>query len=118
MTPSAIEGSSVRRVRGVDRVGLQEGVTLPVVRQKNAPQIRMAGEPDPEHVVRLAFHPVGAAENRRDRRALGHAGAELRLHHQPDTVVEVVEPYDQLESYVLPVNGGEEREETAPQVLF
>ena len=48
----------VRRMRRVDRVGLQERMALPVVGQQDAAQIGMAVEPHAEHVVALALHPV------------------------------------------------------------
>src|ERR1035441_3219816 len=42
-----------------DAVILAQRVTLPVFRHQNAPQVRVAGEADAEHVEHLALQPIG-----------------------------------------------------------
>src|SRR6185295_282460 len=68
LTWSSREQSSVRRHRRVDGVVLPERIALPVVREEDAPQVGMTLENDPEHVVALALHPVGASIERGHRR--------------------------------------------------
>src|SRR5208283_3579934 len=46
------------RVLLQDAVILAQRVTLPVFRHQNAPQVRMAGEADAEHIEHLALQPI------------------------------------------------------------
>src|SRR5437879_13751447 len=54
-------GSSVRCKGRVDGVVLTQGIALPVLGEQDPPEVGMTLEPDAEHVVALALHPVGAA---------------------------------------------------------
>ena len=54
--------------RRASRVLLAQRVTLPMRRRENAAQVRMSLEVDAEHVVRLAFVPVGYRVDARDGR--------------------------------------------------
>ena len=74
---------SIGRMRRVDRIRLEERVPFPRVLEQDPPQVRVAVEMDPEHVEALALHPVGAAVDRRQRRAGRDARTEARLQQQP-----------------------------------
>ena len=70
--------------RALERVVLALRVPLPLVRHQDPPQVRMAGEPDPEHVERLALEPVGGRPRRprptarRRRRPRGSSSGRAR----------------------------------------
>src|SRR5204863_1154298 len=48
-----------------------ERVALPISGHEEAPQVRMAGEINPEHVEQLALMPVGLEEEASGRRQFG-----------------------------------------------
>src|SRR5262245_11320357 len=100
----------------VHRVGLQQRMTHPIVAQENSAEIRMPVEPDSEHVVALAFHPVGARIFRRQGGTLCHGWTKARLHEERHIVVQVVRFVDDLEPLLLPVNSREKREEPAAEL--
>ena len=116
MTPSEVEGSSVGRVRRVHRVGLQEGMSLPVIGQQDAPQSRGVLRTG----CRTCRSTRAPSSRRRGRPASATAHAETpgprrRLHRHRHAVVQVVHPGDDLESLLLPVDRGQEREEPAAE---
>src|SRR5215475_15632382 len=96
--------SSVRGLWGVDSVVLPERMAFPVVREKDASKVGMAVEDDPEHVVALALHPVGAAVERGQRRTVRLAGAQAGAHRDRQRRLEVLEAAEHLEALVLPVH--------------
>ena len=79
---------------GAGRVLLAQGVPLPKGWRKDAVEIRMAFEVDPEHVVGLALVPIGGGPNGGQARqaavAIGqrHLDAQIRILLQGDQVVE------------------------------
>src|SRR6185503_11530641 len=110
----ALPPSPVRRMWGVDSVGLQQRMSLPVLGKENPPQVRMALEADTEHVVALALHPVGAAPDGGEGRARGDAGPEPGTESEREGRVEVFHARQHLEALVLPVHrGGEVEVDTA-----
>src|SRR5213593_3626667 len=109
--------SSVRGQRSVDGVVLSERVAFPVVREEDASEVGMAFEDDPEHVVALALHPVGAAIERGQRRTACLAGGEPGAHRDHERRVEVLEAAEHLETLVLPVHGGQPVEVAAAELV-
>src|SRR5262245_28183050 len=107
-------GLAVRRMGRVDGVVLAKWVTLPVLGEKDPPQIRMAVEADPEQVVALPLHPQGAPEQTGQARAR-RLPADARLEGQAQPALEVLEPADDVEPVRLPVHGGEVAEEAAAE---
>ena len=91
---------------------------LPAVLEQDAPQVRVIVEMNAEHVEALALHPVRAAVDRRQRRAVVDAGAELRPQHQRDAFIEVVHAGEHLEPLLFPVNRRQEVEEAAADRLL
>src|SRR5262252_8799275 len=92
-------------------------MTLPVVGQENAAQVRVSLEADSEHVVAFALHPVGAAPHRTERRAARLPRSELRLHEHGETRLEVLHARHHFQPLLLPVHGGEEGEVHAAERL-
>src|SRR5262245_21503524 len=109
--------SSVWGQRRVDRVVLSEGVAFPVVRKEDAAKIGMAVEDDPEHVVALALHPVGAPVQHSQGRALRLAGAQPGAHRDDERCLEVLEAAHHLEALVFPVHRGQPVEVAAAQLV-
>src|SRR5262245_19000309 len=109
--------SSVRGQRGVDGVVLPERIALPVVREEDATEVGMALEDDPEHVVALALHPVGAAIERGQRRASRLAGAQPGAHRDHQRRVEILDAAEHLEALLLPVDRGQPVEVAAAELV-
>jgi len=67
--------------------------------QEDAPEVRMAAEPDSHEVVGFAFHEFGAlpdADDGGDRRvSFGHAGFDAQAHAvgQREDMVDDFEPF-------------------------
>src|SRR5688572_13277304 len=98
-----VTSSAVGSLRGVDGVVLAERMSVPVVSEQDTAKVRMAVENDAEHVVALALHPAGAAEDAGERRAVGLAGRQTRAHRQRHARLELLDPRHDLQSLVLPV---------------
>src|SRR6266403_1090699 len=109
--------SSVRGQRSVDGVVLPQRVTLPVVREEDAPEIGMPLEDDPEHVVALALHPVGAAIEGSQRRTARLAGGQPGAHRDDERRLEVLDAAEHLEPLILPVHGREPVEVAAAKLV-
>src|SRR5215831_8170050 len=108
--------SSVRGLWGVDGVVFPERIAFPLVREEDAPKVGMAVEDDPEHVVALALHPVGAAVERGQGGTAHLAGAEPGAHRDHERRVEVFHATEHLEALVLPVDRGQPVEVAAAQL--
>src|SRR5229473_4415660 len=90
---------------------LAQRMPFPLIRQQNALQIRMAFENDAEHVVALAFKPIGRGPD------LDHARHRLilcrmRFQAQPFVFREGVEIEDDVEAFfaLWPVHRGQVHE--------
>src|SRR5205823_11843794 len=66
--PVQLDASRDAVIFAWENVILAKRKSLPVVGAENAPQIRMAGEIDPEHVVSLALVPIRRRPEIRHRR--------------------------------------------------
>src|ERR671919_1025421 len=110
--------STVRRLRGVDGVVLAQRVTVPVLREQDAAQVRMPLEYHAEHVVALALHPVGATEDAGEGRAARGARLQPRPQRHRHRRVEVLEPRHDLEALLLPVHRGQPVEIAAAERLL
>src|SRR3989442_990522 len=110
--------STVWEMWRIDGVVLAEREALPVLRQQDPAKVRMALEHDAEHVVALALHPVGAAVEPGERRALAVAGAQARAEHQGEAGVQVLETANDLEPLFLPVDRAEPVEVETAQVAL
>src|SRR5439155_14300302 len=97
-------GSSVRCKGRVDGVVLTEGITLPVLGEEDPSEVWMTLEPDAEHVVALALHPVGAAVEPGQRGTARLALAEARAHRHDEAGVQVLEATDDLEPLLPPID--------------
>src|SRR5262245_33661065 len=95
-------GPVVLVVPGVSLEGvvLEERMPLPVVRQQDPRQIRMAGERDAEHVEGLALVPVRGLPDGGDRWN-GLPLGDLDLQLDPLSAIDRVEVVDDLERLVL-----------------
>jgi hypothetical protein len=83
---------------GEQREVLAERISLEVGRQVHVAEVGVTVEADPEHLVGLAFVPVGPREDRRPRvdgeRFVGHVG----LDGDADVAIEVDEAGEHLEA--------------------
>src|SRR2546422_10055493 len=110
-------GSSVRWKGRVDEVVLTQGIALPVLGEQNPPEVGMTLEPNAEHVVALALHPVGAAVESGQRGAARLARAEARAHCHDEAGVEVLDAADDLEPLLFPVDRRQPIEITTSEAL-
>src|SRR5918995_6349876 len=108
-SPSMLLPQSLEGALGADLEALEQRVVVEVVLPHVRPaQVGMAGECDPEHVVRLPLVPVGRRVDAGDRPYNGLVPLDGRLdpHRDPAEVHELV---GKLEG-ALPVDDGDERE--------
>src|SRR3989454_4291602 len=110
-------GSSVPRKGRVDRVVLTQGIAPPVLGEQDPPEVGMTLEPNAEHVVALALHPVGAAVESGQRSAARLARAEARAHRHDEAGVEVLDAADDLEPLLFPVDRRQPIEVTTSEPL-
>src|ERR1700691_4239169 len=69
---------------------LAQGMPFPIVRQHDAPQIRMVPEAHAEKIESFAFEPVGAAPDFRDGVDLRSAARQTAFQAQPLVAVQRV----------------------------
>ena len=79
-------------------------MSYPVITKKDASMIRMTVEDDAEHVEALALHPVRAAIHRHERLTRGAARTQPCLHQHGQAAFRVLDPRDDLEPLLFPVN--------------
>src|SRR5882672_6380035 len=110
--------SSVGGVRHVVGVVLAQRVTLPILTEEDPPQVGMAVEHHAEQVEALALVPVGAAIEAGQRRAMDLAGTELALHHQGESVVQILDAAEHFQPLLLPVRRRQPVEIEAAQLVL
>src|SRR5262245_9433139 len=86
-----------------ERKILSQGVIRITIPHQDPPQVRVASEPDPHHVVDFPLVPISGFPNRRDTRSLGFLFRDVRFQTQVASMPIAVEVVYKREAWVLPV---------------